>query len=431
MQYNKKTFGGDRLPYKSVKDGDGELGLCKETQCSEYAQNAIWENILPDMSRAEWNKKTGLHGDAWDIGKNIIKAGGRRIPTESVAPGDLVTIYTGGDSPSQGDADAAGTRTSHTGVIDQVNDDGSYVIVHNVHKRGLDGKLFGREFRNKVTTDGQIGGRWTSMKVADRFRPNTDGVKRATKPLRKGVELTIDPDKAQELQGINSPIGNATDKIQTFIKPLNDFRNKEKFSQIFDLAEDEYQSLAQLTIGIIGQETNFGTSIKGLVKEPIAHVSRFVSQMTDDEFSSSSNYIKGDEVSQGAGQLKYNTNFHGDLSEFGINKGNFDEDKNAPITSMYKLATDYKRYLSKGFSKKDSLYRAAAVYNASLQGKSNGKSREEWAQSYDVDYANKAIQFASSLGVRGEEKSYRTMIDDLLLEDNVRKWDKKAYSNRN
>jgi hypothetical protein len=424
MKYNKKTFGGDKLPYKGIKDGEGFLGNCAEEQCSEYVQNEIWRNLAPDVSRTEWNKTTGLHGNAWEIGENIIKAGGRKVAPEGIAAGDLVTIYTGGGSSYQDQADANGSKTTHTGVIDQVNDDGSYYILHNVHTGNETEGFQGREWRELVKPTGRIDGlRHGSFEVKGIFRPKSDAEGKATNPLRKNVELTIDPDKAESLQEISSFRGNATDKIQTFIKPLNDFKNKEKFSKKFELEESEYQALAQLTIGIMGQESTFGTSPKALAKEPAAKTSWFLNRITDGNFSDSP-LMKSDEVSEGPGQLKYNTNFHSDLTEFGINKDNFDEDENAPIASMYKLATDYKKYLKKGYSKKDSIYRAAAVYNASLQGESNGKSREEWAEDYDVDYANKVINYASTVGVKGEDKTYKTVIDDLVLEENVRKWSK-------
>lgn len=418
MQYNKKAFGGDQLPYKGVKDGEGYLGKCEEEQCSEYVQNEIFRNLSPDMSRTEWNRKTGLTGNAWEIGENILSAGGRKVAPEGVSAGDVVTIYTGGGSNYQEEADKHGTGTTHTAVIDQVNDDGSYYVLHNVHSQNFDGSYEGREFRDLVKPNGKMDGRFGTFQVKGIFRPKADAVGKATKPLRKDVGLTIDPDRAENLQSISSFRGNAAEKVQTYIEPLNNFKNKEKFSKIFELDESEYQSLAQLTVGIIGQESNFGTSPKALIKEPVAEVASFLG-------------IKSDEASEGAGQLKYDTNFHSDLTEFGINSRNFDKDKNVPIASMYKLATDYKRFLKKGYSKKDALYRAAVVYNASLSGESGGKTREEWAQDYDVDYANKAITLASTLGVQGETKGYKTMIDELLLEDNVYKWNKKTFSGRN
>lgn len=429
LAYNK-TIAKDNLPYKGVKDGEGFLGACTEEQCSEYVQNEIWRNLNPNMSRTEWNAKTGLQGDAWTIGKNIVKAGGRELKLNQVASGDVVTIFTGGNSPSQGDADAAGSGTTHTAVIDQVNEDGSFYVLHNVHKGSELTGWKGQEYRDLVKPDGKFGTTWGSFQVKKAYRPSTKGVAgKKNNNLREDVTLAVDPDKAEALGGIETFLGNASEKVQTYIEPLNDFKNKKKFSNIFELEEDEYQSLAQLTIGILGQESNFGTSVKAIVKEPVARASKMADILTWGQIDSP--VFKKDEPSRGAGQLKYNTNFHSDLTEFGINKGNFTDDKNVPIASMYKLATDYKKMLKKGYSKKDALYRAAVLYNSSLQGESEGKTREEWAENYDVDYANKAINFASALGVQGEGKAYKTLIDELLVEDNVYKWNKETYSGRN
>lgn len=417
--YNSKTF-TDALKYKSIKSGTGELGECEEKQCSEYMQNEIWRRVNPGESRTEWNKRTGLHGNAWEIGQNIINAGGRKISSSGIAPGDVVTMYTG-NAPTEGSyqqrANRNGSGTTHTGVIDQVNPDGTYWILHNVHKVNDAGDDYiGREFRTKVNPNGRE--EHFGFDVRGIFRANTDGMEGKAKPLRKDTKLALNPRGQENLAGIGTIRGTAEERIQEFVEPLNNFENKEKFSQIFGLEEAEYQALAQLTIGIIGQESTFGTSLFQLAKEPAAHISRFYDKMTDGNFDK----LKSDEVSKGVGQLKYDTNFHSDLSEFGITKENFSDEENAPITSLYKVATDYRKYRKKGYSQKDAIYRAAVVYNASLEGESGGKKREEWAKDYDVDYANKAINFAASLSVQEGDKKYKTLIDELAVEDNVYKW---------
>lgn len=435
-EYNKKVA-QDSLPWQTVYEGQSSfLGKCAEKQCSEYVQNAIWRNLKPQMSRADWNKKTGLHGDAWDIGKNIINAGGRELKINQVASGDVVTIQTEGSNY----VGQAGSNITHTGVVDQVNDDGTYYIIHNVHKlNDAKNDYIGQEYRDLVNPNsGKVGGDWKSFKVAHAYRASIDGknTENKAKPLRKDVKLAIDPTQAERLGDIKSLFSSAPEKIETFLEPLNDYKNKQKFSQIFGLEEDEYQTIAQLTLGVLGQETNFGTTLVATAKEPVAQASWLMNRLTDGNFADTTvmgkKIMKTDEVSKGAGQLKYDTNFHADLNAFGINKKNFDDDKNAAITSFYKLSTDYKRFREKGFSKKDAAYRAATVYNASLQGESGGKKREDWAKDYDVDYANKVITLAGTLGVQGAEgKQYKTVIDDLLVEDNVIKWKDKTFEGRN
>jgi hypothetical protein len=409
--------------YDSVKEGTGFIGKCQEGQCSEYMQNEIFRNVQPKVSREEWNKMTGLHGNAWDIGSNIVKAGGSKVAPKAVKPGDVVTMYTGGRSDYQGEANAAGTGTTHTGLIDKVNPDGSYYILHNIHdKNRWTGEFEGREYRDLVK-DGKIvsGGLKRSFQIRNAFRPDYKEVQLGEKKvLRNDLNLTIDPKKASLLSSKeydnNFTSANAKNKLQnTFIKPLNNTRNKGVLSKVFSLGDDEYQSLAKVTLGILGQETSFGTNAKYTTGTKqlgagIAKLSGF----------------KQDEVSKGAGRLKYETNFGADdLTELGITQDNFDDEDKAPLTTMYKLATDYKKFLKKGYNKKDAMYRAVTVYNVSLGHVSQGKKIEDWAKDYDVDYTNKVLNYASMFDVKDNKKSYKTATDELLLHPNVYKWREK------
>lgn len=409
--------------YASIKEGTGFIGNCQEGQCSEYMQNEIFRNVQPKLKREDWNKKTGLYGNAWDIGNNIIKSGGSKVPPKAVKPGDVVTMFTGGNSSYQGEANAAGTGTTHTGLIDKVNPDGSYYILHNVHdKDRFTGEYEGREFRDLVK-DGKIvsGGLARSFEVRGAFRPDYKEVQLGEKKiLRNDLNLTIDPKKSNVLSSKeydNSfTSANAKNKLEkTFIKPLNDTRNKTVMAKVFNLGDDEYQSLAKVTLGILGQETSFGTNAKYTTgtKQLGAGVAKLIG-------------YKPDEVSKGAGRLKYETNFGSDdLTELGINQDNFDDEDKAPLTTMYKLATDYKKFLNKGYNKKDAMYRAITVYNVSLGHVSQGKKIEDWAKNYDVDYTNKVLNYSSMFNVNDGKKSYKTATDELLLQPNVYKWREK------
>lgn len=409
--------------YASIKEGTGFIGNCQEGQCSEYMQNEIFRNVQPKLKREDWNKKTGLYGNAWDIGNNIIKSGGSKVPPKAVKPGDVVTMFTGGNSSYQGEANAAGTGTTHTGLIDKVNPDGSYYILHNVHdKDRFTGEYEGREFRDLVK-DGKIvsGGLARSFEVRGAFRPDYKEVQLGEKKiLRNDLNLTIDPKKSNVLSSKeydNSfTSANAKNKLEkTFIRPLNDTRNKTVMAKVFNLGDDEYQSLAKVTLGILGQETSFGTNAKYTTgtKQLGAGVAKLIG-------------YKPDEVSKGAGRLKYETNFGSDdLTELGINQDNFDDEDKAPLTTMYKLATDYKKFLNKGYNKKDAMYRAITVYNVSLGHVSQGKKIEDWAKNYDVDYTNKVLNYSSMFNVNDGKKSYKTATDELLLQPNVYKWREK------
>ena len=113
-----------------------------------------------------------------------------------------------------------------------------------------------------------------------------------------------------------------------------------------------------------------------------------------------------------------------DLTEIGVTKSNFNDEDKASLTTMHKLATDYKRFLKKGYNKKDAIYRAITVYNSSLGHVSNGKKISDWAKDYDVDYTNKVLNYGSIFDVTDDKKSYKTATDELLTQPNVFKWRK-------
>jgi hypothetical protein len=435
QDYNKNL---SNPSYYSFKENEGLLGKCTEGQCSEYAQNELFRNIQPNVSRQEWNAKTGLYGNAWDIGKNIKSKGGKEVDKKTVMPGDVVTMFTGGRSTYQGEANAAGTGTTHVGIVDKVNKDGSYYILHNVHAWRPWG-YEGREYRdlvknNSITSDNDNNG----FAIRGTFRPNYEAVENGEKKiLREDLTIKIDPKKAAKLSSgdYNNFFTSASAKTKlenSFIKPLNETKNKKALSKVFNLGDDEYNSLAKASLGILGQESDFGTNKKYTTgaKKTGAGLSKaagYIPQLIGiNEISKATigkDFIKEDEVSKGAGQLKYETNFgEDDLTELGINKDNFSDEDKASLTTMYKLSRDYKKFLNKGFSKKDSLYRAITNYNSSMGRVTGGKKVEDWAKDYDVDYANKVLNYSDMFDVSDGKKSYKTTSDNLLLNKNVAKW---------
>lgn len=404
--------------YYSFKEGEGLLGQCTEGQCSEYTQNELFRNIQPNVSRQEWNAKTGLYGNAWDIGRNITSKGGKEIDRKKVKPGDVVTMYTGGSSLYQGEANAAGTGTTHVGIVDKVNPDGSYYILHNVHTIGTSGDWEGREFRDLVKGDSIVSNTNTGFQVRSAFRPNYGAVESGEKKvLRDDLVIKLDPKKSSKLSSgdYNNffTSKSAKEKLENYyIKPLNDTKNKKALSKVFNLGDDEYNSLAKASLGILGQESEFGTNkffVTG-AKRTAATTAKGVG-------------YKDSEVSKGAGQMKYETNFgNDDLTEIGVTRENFNDEDKASLTTMYKLSRDYKKFLNKGFSKKDALYRAITNYNSSMGRVVQGKKVEDWAKDYDVDYANKVLNFSDFFDVTDGKKSYKTTSDNLLLNRNVAKW---------
>lgn len=404
--------------YYSFKEGEGLLGQCTEGQCSEYTQNELFRNIQPNISRQEWNAKTGLYGNAWDIGRNITSKGGKEVNRKAVKPGDVVTMYTGGSSLYQGEANAAGTGTTHVGIVDKVNPDGSYYILHNVHTMGSSGNWEGREFRDLVKGNFTVGETNKGFEVRHAFRPNYEAVESGEKKvLRDDLVIKLDPKKSSKLSSgdYNNffTSKSAKEKLENYyIKPLNDAKNKKALSKVFNLGDDEYNSLAKASLGILGQESEFGTN-----KNYTTGNKRFWAT------AAKGVGYKDSEVSKGAGQMKYETNFgNDDLTEIGVTRENFNDEDKASLTTMYKLSRDYKKFLNKGFSKKDALYRAITNYNSSMGRVVQGKKVEDWAKDYDVDYANKVLNFSNFFDVTDGKKSYKTTSDNLLLNKNVAKW---------
>lgn len=424
--------------YYSFKEGEGLLGQCTEGQCSEYTQNELFRNIQPNVSRQEWNAKTGLYGNAWDIGRNITSKGGKEVNRKAVKPGDVVTMYTGGSSLYQGEANAAGTGTTHVGIVDKVNPDGSYYILHNVHTIGSSGEWEGREFRDLVKGNFTVGKTNKGFEVRHAFRPNYEAVESGEKKiLRDDLVIKLDPKKSSKLSSgdYNNffTSKSAKEKLENYyIKPLNDAKNKKALSKVFNLGDDEYNSLAKASLGILGQESGFGTSSnyasgKKRAEASLGKVAGTLLGEEGSKFVNANNpfgkIAKRDEISKGAGQMKYETNFgNDDLTEIGVTRENFNDEDKASLTTMYKLSRDYKKFLNKGFSKKDALYRAITNYNSSMGRVVQGKKVEDWAKDYDVDYANKVLNFSDFFDVTDGKKSYKTTSDNLLLNKNVAKW---------
>lgn len=389
--------------YSSYKEGEGLLGKCTEKQCSEYAQNEIFRNFKPSVNREIWNEKTGLYGDAWTIGKHIEQAGGKKV--EKVQPGDAVTMYTGGASSYLGEAKKHGTDATHIGIVDKVNPDGSYYILHNVHE-GSRGSYEGREYRDLIK-DGKIvsGSLGRSFEIRGSYRPNYDAVKDYEKKskVREDVALTIHPKKLEELQALNKSYtgANIQKNVNELMQPLNNINNKKVMTQKHGITEEEYQSIAKLSLGILAQESGFGTSDKLLPKEIAAKTLETVG-------------LRG-EASEGAGQIKYKTNYgDSDLTEFGINESNFDESSKTPLVVADRIATYYRQLIKKGETKENALYKAVEKYNRG--------SNTKYTDSKDSDYVNKVVNFSELFLVQDKKgKAYNTTTDKLLLEKQVAK----------
>lgn len=413
--------------YQSIKDNEakapddrGFLGLCKEEQCSEYVQNEIFRNVakrnmnLSNSDRSKWNQDIGITGDAWDLGNNILRAGGKKVQQDMIKPGDVVGIHSGTQGELLEQAKRAGRNYTHAGIVDKVNPDGSYYVLHNWHKME-DGKYVGQEFRTLVNPkSGKLNG-FPGNGVQEIYRPNYQGKLKPKVIAREDVKLK--PRSAK--------IDNA------FLQPINDHQTKSKFMGQYDVSETEYYSLSQAALGIMGQETKFGKDPRyasGL-KKTAAKLSKHIGK-TDlgnalDEVGIVD--FKDNEVSLGPGSMKLQTNFNGaELSVFGINEDTIENPDKAVIATMQKLTNDYKYFKRKGYSKPDAIYRAIQKYNGSLNTVSGGKTREEWAKDYDLNYVNKVLNYANDFDIYVDKgKKAKTLIDELSTKEHVVKWAKE------
>jgi hypothetical protein len=396
--------------YTSYKKGIGFLGDCTEKQCSEFVQNENFRNLKPNIPRQKFNELTGLRGDAWTIGKNIVKAGGEKVPTDKVKEGDVITLFTGGSSPYLEQAKKAGTDATHTAIVDQVNPDGSYYVLHNVHETdytqtALKGSLQfkGKEYRDLVK-DGKIitPDNKRGFTVREGYRPNYKEVEDFEKKVkvRDDVSLVVDQNKLDKLGSFNKSYTGAdiNSNINTYLTSLNDTEVKKTIALKHGLSESDYQSISKVALGILGQETSFGTSDKAGVKRVGAEIREA---------------FGGKEASRGDAQIKFETNYgNSDLTELGINKDNFTDKQNIPLVVVDILSNHYKYYLKKGESKDKALYKALEKYN-------KGRSTK-YSENYDSDYVNKVLNFADYFDVKDKKgQSYKTIQDELATKDNV------------
>ena len=400
---------GEKGSYNSYKKGVGELGQCKEGQCSEYAQNEIFRNLKPNVDRATWNQKTGITGDAWRIGSNIVKAGGKAVSTKAVREGDFVTMYTGGISPSLPDARKYGTDATHVGVVDKVNPDGSYYILHNVHSKNyVSGEYTGHERRDLIKPNGEMPSQGFTARGA--YRPAYDKVDTTGKnvKVREDVGLKFNEERNKDLNQIDKSIfgEDVKGKIEEFLAPLNDIANKRVLAQKHNLSETEYQSLAKVALGVIGQESSFDTSAKRIPKQVAAN---FLSKIG----------YRDAETSAGASQLKYKTNYgNSDLTELGINSRNFVQAKNTPLVTLDVLAKHYRTLLNTGIGKEKALYKAVEKYNRGHNTK--------YSETQDSDYVNKVLGFSDMFDVTDKVGTqYNTLTDKINLNINTIKRQKR------
>jgi len=440
------------------KGSSGYLGKCDEQQCAEFVQMELSRNM--GIPLRELQQKGGVVGSAWDLGRNIRAKGGNnlystyenvdRLDEINFSQGDVVTMYTGGRSQFQGDAQQAGVDTSHAGIVDSdvmKDDKGRYVyILHNVHKTAgyKNGKAFyqGHKYRDKLYLDNFVGPKdnkrrelklqYKNFKVREAFSPNYGGTK----------GLTVNPDMKISSGEYNSPVA------KTMVKTLNDKKIQKKLMFDLGLTEQEYYDLAQASLGIIAQETKFGKTnavplipggmeIKGKEYAALAYkegrtllnkgnkvLTKFLNKsiFIDKEIPEEKFY---GESSLGYGRIKYNTNFNQvkDRLEhsYGITKGSlattFDNGKNSIVATLFALGNRYNRLKgNKDISEEDRMYLSIQQYNRYNLKRKYGKedkSAMEYSKDRDLSYSNKVLQYGSDFKVQDKNTTYNTMVNNL------------------
>jgi hypothetical protein len=388
---------GEKAKYTPYKTGEGLLGKCKEGQCSEFVQNEIFRNLKPNVSRQKWNELTGLQGDAWRIGKNIVNTGGKQVNEKEIKPGDAITMYTLGVSPYLSEAKKYGTDATHIGVVDKVNPDGSYYVLHNVHQGNKEDGFTGREYRDLVK-DGEIqsGNIKRNFTIRGIYRPNYGAVKDYENKVKVRDDVSLSLKESTFDKRFDE---GAKENAKTYLNSLNNIESKKILSAKHGISESEYQSIAKAALGILSQESKLGTSRKLIPKQIAATLAHAVG-------------LKGDEVSKGAGQLKYETNYgNTDLTELGINNDNFTDSDKVSLVVVDRIAENYKK-LKSGNSKEAALYKSIEKYNRG--------SNTKYSDQKDVDYVNKVLGHADMFLVKDRDNiEYNTLADKLNLNKNI------------
>jgi hypothetical protein len=160
-------------------DEQGYVGTCSTQHCSAYVQQVAYKNTFHNYENfADFRVKTGMYGDAWEVGSNILKAGGSRLTIEEAMPGDVVSINTK-NSSYRNESFEDGSGNTHIAIVERVDDDGSVWVRHNAHKRnpnyvagGSEPKFLGREYVEKIDSETLKIGDRESMVAGYVYRPN-------------------------------------------------------------------------------------------------------------------------------------------------------------------------------------------------------------------------------------------------------------------
>jgi len=114
--------------YKGIGYIPNKQGInCKKDKCSAFVQQELYKNLNPNLTFVEFRKKYGLHGDAWTMPDNMIKAGGVVLDRKDYKPGSVVEIHNSRSS-YLAQARKEGSGNTHIGILDKIDGNIGYVI---------------------------------------------------------------------------------------------------------------------------------------------------------------------------------------------------------------------------------------------------------------------------------------------------------------
>ena len=233
---------------------------CESDQCAKFVRDDIYKSISTKMGVDKFFSTLGVYGDAWNMADNVIRKGGNSVynrmtdkgKIKGVKPGDIVSIFTGGTSPYQAEADIKGDGNSHVGYVRKVYADGSFDVNDNTHQKKEDGKWQGVAYTIRFNSDGKVQNAYNKRifhKINRITRPNYDKIPTNYQEVEK---FEADP-------SITRYIGKkGYERVVNMTEFIN--ANSKKIQNFYKLNAEELSSLSKAAIGIMSKESKVGSS---------------------------------------------------------------------------------------------------------------------------------------------------------------------------
>ena len=145
----RETNNTYRLIYTQKYNKKGAVNSqtsCRVDGCAAFVEQELYNNLkdsLPDgYDFTKFIHRIGLHGNAWQIGGNLKKQGGKQIDFKSSSIGDIVIMNTSSTKWSK-TAKRDGDGYTHVGIVDGVGDGYMWIL----HSYG--GKAYRQKYNYK------------------------------------------------------------------------------------------------------------------------------------------------------------------------------------------------------------------------------------------------------------------------------------------